>query len=235
MIEVLGSFSKKKSRTALDVLTDGSAQNFSIGIQDFDRGYDVWDQHRINAKGDLDPGWVYQPNISKECVVCFTVNEGKGTGKQIIPVSEFEQYVSVLENIIKTDYNCDNEEDRSIYKPTYMIAKASFSMNHPKEFYFDKDGKEKARQAFDKPKSVVSIRTRGGQGAKPIMVEKEEFPKIVELLRSTVSKLPELEKVAWEVYNNANKKLEPLAHNDVFGNSQHHIDMEDVNDEDNEY
>jgi hypothetical protein len=168
-------------RSALDILQE----NFGIGIRDYDRGADTWD-----ADGQR---WVWQENVSQECVIEFSVNEGKGTGRQAIPVNEFRQYVAALQQIIDSDYQEPEGADRTTYVPTNIVASQSFKMVPPRD---DKNGE----------RNVVSIRCTGGKGAKPMMVSRDEFPEVVSILRGIADKVEDYEKQAWANYHSAVSK-----------------------------
>ena len=163
-------------RSAMDVLTE----NFGIGIKEYDRGAEVWD----DAQGK----WVWQENVKQECVVEFTVNEGKGTGRQVIPASEFRDYVQVLQGIIDSGFREPEGNDRTSYIPTNVVASQSFRMVPPRD---DKNGK----------RDVVSVRCTGGKGAKPMMVPRDQFAQVVQALRQIADSLTDCEEKAWSNYN----------------------------------
>lgn len=165
----------QNERRAIDILQE----NFGIGIKEYDRGADVWD-------ADSDK-WVWQSSVSNECVVEFSVNEGKGTGRQTIPVSEFKDYVSVLQGIIDSGYHEPEGADRSSYIPTNVVAAQSFKMVTPRD---DKNGE----------RSVVSVRCTGGKGAKPMLIPRDQFANVVQALREISNNLEAYEKQAWENY-----------------------------------
>jgi hypothetical protein len=166
----------QNERSAIDILHE----NFGIGIKEYDRGADVWDE---------DAGkWVWQSNTTQECVVEFSVNEGKGTGRQVIPVSEFRDYVAALKNIINSDYQEPEGTDRTSYIPTNVVAAQSFKMVTPR----DEKGGER---------SVVSVRCTGGKGAKPMLIPKSEFADVVSTLRDIANNIDDYAQQAWDNYN----------------------------------
>jgi hypothetical protein len=177
MANKINPFGKVQSeRSALDILQE----NFGIGIRDFDRGADVW---------DADSGtWTWQENLSQECVIEFAVNEGKGTGRQVIPASEFRAYVDALEAIILSDYKEPEGADRTAYVPTYTIASQSFKMTSRGE------GTER---------NLVSVRSTSGKGAKPMMVPRDQFPAVVQMLTQIAENLDQYEEQAWSNYQAA--------------------------------
>ena len=93
-------------------------------------------------------------------VVSFAVNRGKGSGSQVIPVSEFADYVATLEGVIESGLPEDDDEALS--------------------------AAEMVRRTIRQDEGVISFRVRGGKGAKPAKVSADDFSEVVELLRSTV-------------------------------------------------
>lgn len=162
-------------RSAMDVLQE----NFGIGIRDYDRGADVWD--------DAEGRWVWQEALASECVIEFAVNEGKGTGRQAIPASEFRDYVQVLQGILDSGFREPEGNDRTSYVPTNVIAAQSYKMVPARD---DKGGE----------RNVVSVRCTSGKGAKPMMIPKDQFASVVQALRQIADSLPDYEEKAWENY-----------------------------------
>lgn len=160
-------------RSAMDILTE----SFGIGIRNYDRGAEVWDPESGR--------WAWQEALSSECVIEFSVNEGKGTGRQAIPASEFRDYVQVLQGILDSGFREPEGNDRTSYVPTNVVAAQSYKMVPPRD---DKNGE----------RSVVSVRCTGGKGAKPMMIPREQFAEVVQALRQIADQLPEYEKKAWE-------------------------------------
>lgn len=93
-------------------------------------------------------------------VVSFAVNRGKGSGSQVVPVAEFAEYISVLEDVVESGLPEDNEE--------HLTAA------------------EMVRRTIRQDEGVISFRVRGGKGAKPAKVAASDFAEVIELLRSTV-------------------------------------------------
>jgi hypothetical protein len=93
-------------------------------------------------------------------VVSFAVNRGKGSGSQVIPVSEFADYVTTLEGVVESGLPEDDDEALS--------------------------AAEMVRRTIRQDEGVISFRVRGGKGAKPAKVSTDDFSEVVELLRSTV-------------------------------------------------
>jgi len=91
--------------------------------------------------------------------VSFATNKGKGSGAQVIPVSEFADCVAALREI-STNGLPELEEDISAPESIRRTAAAS-------------DG-------------VVSFRVRSGKGAKPAKVPSDELGDVVTLLEGTV-------------------------------------------------
>jgi hypothetical protein len=180
MASKINPFGKTVSeRNALDILQE----NFGIGIRDYDRGADVWDAD-ANA-------WTWRESLSQECVVEFAVNEGKGTGRQVIPADEFRQYVQSLQSIIDSGYKEPEGADRSAYVPTNVIALQSFKMT---------------ARGQGGERDYVSVRSTSGKGAKPMMVHRDQFEEVVRVLRGIADKLDDYEQQAWDNYQSAISK-----------------------------
>ena len=99
-------------------------------------------------------------NEDGQVIVSFATNRGKGTGAQQMHASEFDDYVSTLEEI--AEYGIEETPERDL-SPSEMV----------RETISNRDG-------------VISFRVRGGKGAKPARVPAGQFGELVELLRSTV-------------------------------------------------
>ena len=93
-------------------------------------------------------------------VISFAVNRGKGSGSQVMLVSEFADYISALEDVVESGIPEDNDE--------HLTAA------------------EMVRRTIRQDEGVISFRVRGGKGAKPAKVSRDDFAEVVELLRSTV-------------------------------------------------
>ena len=94
-------------------------------------------------------------------LVSFAMNKGKGTGAQVMPVSDFAEYISTLEH-----FASNGIEDI----PTDNLSPA-----------------ETVRHTIQQDDGVISFRVRSGKGSKPAKVSEEEFAEVASLLRSTVS------------------------------------------------
>ena len=91
--------------------------------------------------------------------VSFATNKGKGSGAQVIPVSEFAECVEALSEIVE---NGISEEEEHISTPESIRRTASLS-----------DG-------------TISFRVRSGKGAKPAKVDAGELADVVKLLKGTL-------------------------------------------------
>ena len=91
--------------------------------------------------------------------VSFATNRGKGSGAQVIPVSEFADSVAALAEIAEAGIP---EVDEEISAPEAIRRTASLS-----------DG-------------VIAFRTRNGKGAKPAKIPSAELADVVNLLTGTV-------------------------------------------------
>lgn len=93
-------------------------------------------------------------------MVSFAVNRGKGSGRQSMPVSEFADYVSALEEALQTGISEESDEALS--------------------------AADMVRRTIRQDEGTVSFRVRGGKGAKPAKLPVDSFAEVVELLSSTV-------------------------------------------------
>jgi hypothetical protein len=93
-------------------------------------------------------------------VVSFATNRGKGSGAQTMPVSEFADYVTALEEIA--------------------------SQGIPEASEVSLSAAESLRQTIKQEDGVISFRVRSGKGAKPAKVPAADLSEVATLLRSTV-------------------------------------------------
>ena len=93
-------------------------------------------------------------------VVSFATNRGKGSGAQTLPVSEFGDYVTALEEIAASGIPEASER-------TLTAA-------------------ESLRQTIRQEDGIISFRVRSGKGAKPAKVSRDDLGDVAALLRSTV-------------------------------------------------
>jgi hypothetical protein len=94
-------------------------------------------------------------------VVSFATNRGKGSGAQSLSVSEFDEYVSALEEI------ADNGIPESV---EYVLCPADM-----------------VRETIRNTDGMITFRVRNGKGSKPAKIPADRFSEVVGLLRSTVS------------------------------------------------
>ena len=94
-------------------------------------------------------------------VISFATNRGKGSGAQQIPVDDFDEYVSALEEV----------SDNGIQEtPEFELSPADM-----------------VRDTIRNADGVISFRVRNGKGSKPAKIPTARFTEVVSLLRSTVS------------------------------------------------
>ena len=93
-------------------------------------------------------------------VISFATNRGKGSGAQQLPVADFEEYVSTLEEIARHGIQEVPEQDLS---PAEMV-----------------------RDTIRNVDGLIQFRVRAGKGAKPAKVPAGQFSEVISLLRSTV-------------------------------------------------
>ena len=97
---------------------------------------------------------------SGQPVVSFATNRGKGTGAQVIPVSQFAEAVECLQSFVEAGFESEATE------PSVT---------------------DTIRSTIGCEGGVVSFRVRSGKGAKPAKIPSEDFAETVKLLRSTVA------------------------------------------------
>jgi|TARA_R110001583_G_scaffold16234_5_gene66136 hypothetical protein len=94
-------------------------------------------------------------------LVSFAMNRGKGSGAQVMAVSDFSEYVATLEHYASNGIDeipTDNLSPAETVRQTINL---------------DDDG-------------VISFRVRSGKGAKPAKVSADEFTEVASLLGSTL-------------------------------------------------
>lgn len=94
-------------------------------------------------------------------LVSFAMNRGKGSGAQVMAVSDFSEYVATLEHYASNGIDeipTDNLSPAETVRQTINL---------------DDDG-------------VISFRVRSGKGAKPAKVSADEFTEVASLLCSTL-------------------------------------------------
>lgn len=93
-------------------------------------------------------------------MVSFSLNKGKGSGRQSMPVSEFSDYVGALEDALQAGISEESEETLS--------------------------AADMVRRTIRQEEGVVSFRVRAGKGSKPAKLPVDSFSEVVDLLSSTV-------------------------------------------------
>jgi len=93
--------------------------------------------------------------------VTFSMNRGKGSGAQTMPVTEFRDYVGALQGIADDGISADEDTSYTAAEMVKRTAKA-------------KDG-------------VISFRVRDGKGSKPAKVAADQIGDVAELLAGTIS------------------------------------------------
>jgi hypothetical protein len=94
-------------------------------------------------------------------MVSFAPNCGKGTGAQVMRVSDFREYVETVQH-----YADNGVEDIPVDD---NLSPA-----------------ETVRQTISSSDGVISFRVRSGKGAKPAKISVSEFNEVAELLSGTV-------------------------------------------------
>jgi hypothetical protein len=103
---------------------------------------------------------VFVDEETGETMVSFSPNEGKGTGAQILPVAEFDEYVAQIE--------------------------AFASEGLPEEGAVRMTAAETARKTAAVDEGILTCRATSGKGAKPAKYPVGQLGQIAAFLRSTV-------------------------------------------------
>lgn len=93
-------------------------------------------------------------------IVSFKTNNGKGSGAQAMPISEFREFVEVLSEIAENGIPDIEEEALS--------------------------AAESLRRTVANKDGIVSFRVRSGKGAKPAKVPVAQLSDVADLLFSTI-------------------------------------------------
>ena len=97
---------------------------------------------------------------SGEPIVSFATNRGKGSGAQAMPVSEFAEYVTTLEEV--SEFGIQEVPDQDL-SPAEMV-----------------------RDTIRNVEGVIQFRVRSGKGAKPAKIPAGQFSDVVSLLRTCI-------------------------------------------------
>ena len=94
-------------------------------------------------------------------MVSFATNKGKGTGAQVMAVSDFADYVSAVSHYAENGVNeIPSDENLS---PSEMV-----------------------HQTISLEDGVISFRIKSGKGSKPAKLNADEFSEVSDLLSATV-------------------------------------------------
>jgi hypothetical protein len=93
-------------------------------------------------------------------IVSFATNRGKGSGAQSMPVADFSEYISALEDISSNGIQEVPDQDLS---PAEMV-----------------------RDTIRNVEGTIQFRVRSGKGAKPAKIPAAQFGEVVALLRTCV-------------------------------------------------
>lgn len=140
-----------------------------------------------------------------EAVIAFTVNEGKGTGMQVIPVSEFQDYLEALRSIKESGFYRDDVVDDD-YQPAGVVARRSWRMVRPRIRIADSTSKGgfKSIEDTSAERNLVSVRTKNGQGQKPMIIHKDSFDSVLKYLEEVSEVLDGFVEQAWSNHNSLN-------------------------------
>jgi hypothetical protein len=195
---------EQAEKSAIDLFKE----SFGVGIADVDRGVQEYDDAADDGKG----GYVHTPDVNTECVITFATNEGKGTGAQVVPVSELPEYINALEEIVAADF-VRPDGDPDSYQPAGAIARSSWHMVRPRIRVADAKAKAGFKSVEDstKPKDRLAVRSKNGHGAKPMIIKKSEVPAILGLLKEVAANIESFTDRSWSLYNAEQAKQQEAA------------------------
>jgi hypothetical protein len=121
---------------------------------------------------------------SEQLCVSFSTNRGKGSGAQVMLVSEFPAFVNGLREAHDGGY--ETAEIPQAYRPANEVAMSTLSLSGPE----DDDGNPTGDN------DTVSFRVREGKGSKPAKIPLTEAEDVIAYLES---RLPKLEAVIAQV------------------------------------
>jgi hypothetical protein len=108
----------------------------------------------------------------KQKALCFSVNEGKGAAKQVIPVQYLDKVIEKFEYFVTNGIPEYEAEER--FKPPHEVLEESIKVE-------EIDGVKYA-----------SFRFRRGKGGKPAKVPLEDLPKFIEYLKTAEQQIREV-------------------------------------------
>lgn len=142
-------------------------------------------------------------------VVSFSLNPGRGTGRQTIPVSELPQWVAVLETALDGDPDetipvVENTDAKKGYVPTYKVLAQNLVRTHSgtmKEEYINRAGEPAERTVIDPSSPVeVMLRSKVGRGAKASHLPLERLNELIDNLSIVVENTDEYVVAAQNAY-----------------------------------
>ena len=95
-------------------------------------------------------------------MVSFATNKGKGSGAQVMAISDFASYVEAVSHYAENGIN-------------EIPSNAALSPG------------EMVHQTISNEDGVVSFRIKSGKGSKPAKLDADEFSEVADLLSSTVA------------------------------------------------
>ena len=115
----------------------------------------------------------------EELVVAFRGNMGKGSGTQIVPVTEIQGVISTLEELVGTA-SLDNDEDADRVPAPQRIRQTFRLVRNPGVTY--RPGGEKVPPAMG-GEDWYEFACSSGKGSKPTKIRVSEMPEFLALFR----------------------------------------------------
>tara|TARA_Y100000034_G_scaffold81142_1_gene97285 strand:- start:345 stop:788 length:444 start_codon:yes stop_codon:yes gene_type:complete len=131
------------------------------GVEMSDKTNIFANEHNESAVQTIRSTMAVQLDDNGTPVISFATNRGKGSGAQVMPVSEYREYVETLGEYAEHGIPESTEEEQ--LSPS-----------------------ETVRRTIKQDDGILSFRVRSGKGAKPARLPTSDFSEVVELLRDTV-------------------------------------------------
>lgn len=147
-------------------------------------------------------------------VVSFSLNPGRGTGRQTIPVSELPQWIKILEdalngNVEETIPVRDFADSDDSYTPTYEVLRLNLCRapsGTKKVEYINRKGEPDEKSVVDPESPIeVMLRSKIGRGAKASHLPLNRCEELVTMLSQVVEGADDFVSAAEQAYE---KKLQ---------------------------
>ena len=131
--------------------------------------------------------------IVEEAIISFSLNPGRGTGKQTIPLRELSAYIEVLTDALDGDVDetipvVESVESDEEYVPSHAILARNL-VRAPSgtldQEYAGRDKTTKVRKVTDPNSPIeVMLRSKTGRGAKASHLSLDRLPELISGLQT---------------------------------------------------